>query len=141
MVDIDWNPDQKKLKQFGWISLVGFGVIGLVAGWKFGLFAQQKMTVPGVLWGIGILSAILAMVKPTFLKPLYYVLTAISAVIGPIVATVIMALIYYLVFLPLGLVFKMMGRDELHRTVDPDAKTYWAPEPEEQEPKRYFRQY
>lgn len=141
MIAVDWNPDRKKLKQFGIISLFGFGVIGAVLGWRFGWFAKDEWTVPGILWGIGIVSAILAFVQPAFLKPLYWILTAISAVIGPVIATVIMGAIFCLVFLPLGLIFRLMGRDELHRKVLPDAPTYWSEKPPAQEAERYFRQY
>ena len=27
MIEIDYNPDEKTLRQFGWIALVGFGSI------------------------------------------------------------------------------------------------------------------
>lgn len=141
MIDIDWKPDREKLRQFGWISLGGFGVIGGVLGWKFGWFAEGEWLVPAVLWGIGVLAALLSLVEPLLLKPLYLVLTAISAVIGPIVATVVMGVIFYLVFLPLGLIFRLAGRDELQRRLDPEAKSYWIESPGAQPPERYFRQY
>lgn len=141
MTEVDWNPDQKKLKQFGIISLFGFGVIGAVLGWRFGWFTEGKWLVPSILWGIGIVSAILAFIQPVLLKPLYWLLTAISAVIGPIIATVIMGAIYLLVFVPLGMIFRLKGRDELHRKILPDAPTYWSEKPPAQEATRYFRQY
>ena len=141
MIDIDWKPDQKKLKQFGIISLFGFGVIGAVLGWRFGWFAEGKWLVPGILWGIGVVSAILAFIQPALLKPTYLILTAISSVIGPIVAAVILGAVFLLVFLPLGIIFRLMGRDELHRKILPDAPSYWGEKPPIQESTRYFRQY
>ena len=141
MTEIDWNPDREKLRQFGWISLGGFGVIGGVLGWKFGWFTEGSWLVPGILWGIGVLSALLALVEPLLLKPLYFALTAISAVIGPIIATVTMGAIFYLVFVPLGLIFRLKGRDELQRRLDPDAQSYWIESTGPQPPERYLRQY
>ncbi|MEX2578028.1 MAG: SxtJ family membrane protein [Verrucomicrobiales bacterium] len=141
MIDVDWNPDQKKLKQFGIISLFGFGIIGAVLGLRFDWFANDQWTVPLVLWGIGIVSSVLAFVQPAFLKPTYWILTAISAVIGPMIATFIMGAIFLLLFLPLGLIFRLKGRDELHRKILPDAASYWSGKPPAQEATRYFRQY
>jgi len=141
MIEIDWNPDRRKLRQFGWISLVGFGVIGLVLGWKFGWIAEGKWLVPGILWATGVVAAILGSIEPPLIRPLYWLLTAISAVIGPVIAFIVMALIFLLVFFPIGLFFRLRGRDELCRELHPEAATYWGPKPTEQEPARYFRQY
>lgn len=141
MIDIDWNPDREKLRQFGWFSLGGFGIIGTVLGWKFGWFAAENWIAPGILWGIGVLSALLSLTAPSLLKPLYLVLTAISAVVGPVVATVIMGLIFLVVFFPIGVIFKMRGRDELQRYPDATLQSYWSPKPPPQSPDRYFHQY
>ena len=71
MVEIDWNPDAKTLRQFGWVALVGFGVVALLA-WKewlifaFGL-GDARTTVTGALLGMGVLIALIAvfgMIRP-----------------------------------------------------------------------------
>jgi len=141
MVVLDWNPDREKLKQFGFISLGGFGVIGAVLGWKFGWFEEGQRLALFILWGTGVISAILAATKPELLKPLYLLLTAISAVVGPVLAYVIMSLIFVLVFLPIGIAFKIMKRDELRLKMDKRAETYWNEKSPLQEAMRYFRQY
>ena len=141
MTPIDWRPDEKKLKQFGWFALPGLGLIGAVLGWRLGWFAAGEWLVPVILWGTGLLSAILAFVRPRWLLPLYLLLTAISAVIGPVVATVVMGAIFLLVFVPLGLIFRLRGRDELHLKIDPGAITYWENAPPPVPVKRYFRQF
>ena len=35
MIEMDWHPGEKQLKQFGWISLFGFPLIGVLLWWKF----------------------------------------------------------------------------------------------------------
>ncbi len=141
MTPLDWNPDEKKLRQFGWFALPGFGLIGAVLGWRFGWFAAGEWLVPSLLWTVGAVSAVLAFVLPGWLKPLYLVLTAISAVIGPIVATLAMGLIFLTVFVPLGIFFRLRGRDELRLRPDPEAGTFWENSPPVPEPRRYFRQF
>ena len=141
MIAVDFNPNQKKLKEFGFFSLGGFFLIGLILGLKFRWIQEGEWLVPGILWGIAVLSALLALVAPKLLKPSYLLLTAISAVIGPVIATIIMGLIFLLIFFPLGLIFKLRKRDELHLKLSRDIETYWEPQPEAQSPERYFRQY
>jgi hypothetical protein len=141
MAPIDWRPDETKLKQFGWFALPGFGLIGAALGWRLGCFAAGEWLVPMILWGTGVLSAILAFLRPRWLLPLYLVLSAISAVIGPVVATVVMGVIFLLVFVPLGWIFRLRGRDELRLKPDPGATTYWETTPPPVPAKRYFRQF
>ena len=141
MITVDFNPDEKKLKEFGFFSLGGFFLIGLILGLKFRWIQEGEWLVPGILWSIAVLSALLALVAPKLLKPSYLLLTAISAVIGPVIATIIMGLIFLLIFFPLGLIFRLRKRDELHLKLSRDIESYWEPRPEAQPPERYFRQY
>ncbi len=141
MIELDWNPDERKLRQFGWISLVGFGLVGALVGWRFGCFAEGRWLVPSVLWGIGVLAALLAASRPAWLRPLYLVLTGFSAVVGPPIAFAVMLLIFAVAFVPIGLFFRWVGRDELKLRPDPEADSYWEPRPPEPEPASYFRQH
>jgi hypothetical protein len=61
--------------------------------------------------------------------------------IGWVMSHLILAIIYYLVLTPVGLVLRALGRDPLHRRFEPEAKTYWIDRGEEPAVERYFRQY
>lgn len=141
MVEIDWNPDRQKLREFGWISLAGFGLIGLLLGWRFGWIENGQWLFPSIIWSIGLLSAILALIAPLLLKPIYWIMTAISAVVGPIVATLILGLLFLLVFLPIGMFFRLRGRNWLQLKPDRQASSYWLPADPSPHPKQYFRQF
>jgi hypothetical protein len=52
-----------------------------------------------------------------------------------------MALIFYLVVTPLGVIMRLTGRDPMERRFDPKAKTYWKPRPTQTDASRYFRQF
>ena len=67
------------------------------------------------------------MVRPSLLKGLYLVLNAVAMPIGYVVSHVILFAIYFLIFTPIALVFRLIGRDALHRKIDRQAATYWLP--------------
>lgn len=141
MIELDWKPDERKLRQFGWISLAGFGLIGGLMGWRFGWFAEGRWLVPGILWSVGVVSALLAALRPSWLRPLYLVLTAFSAVVGPPISLIAMLVIFAVAFVPIGLFFRLMGRDELRLKLDRAASSYWSPKPGKPAPSQYFRQH
>ena len=61
--------------------------------------------------------------------------------IGWTVSLVLLGLVYYGLFLPIGLVFRLVGRDALGLRSQPDATTYWTSRPEMADVRRYFRQF
>ena len=46
-----------------------------------------------------------------------------------------------LLFTPIGLAMRLVGRDPLRRRFDRQASTYWIKRPEQDETGRYFRQF
>ena len=69
------------------------------------------------------------------------VLMGVAAVMGPIMSTLALALIFFFVFTPVSLFFKITGRDELKLKLDPKAPSYWVTPPAKAKAERYFRQY
>jgi hypothetical protein len=49
--------------------------------------------------------------------------------------------VFYLVFTPVGLVMRLLGRDPLQRRFDREAGTYWVDHVEPRSVEEYFRQY
>jgi hypothetical protein len=54
---------------------------------------------------------------------------------------VILTMMFYLILTPVALVFKLIGRDALHRRFEPAAPTYWIKRTPPATVKRYFRQF
>ena len=52
-----------------------------------------------------------------------------------------MAVLFYGVFTPIGLFFRLIGRDPLHRRFQPEADTYWVARRPATDVRRYFRQF
>jgi hypothetical protein len=61
--------------------------------------------------------------------------------IGFVVSFILLAVFYYLVITPIGLVFRLMGRDPLCRKFDNTTDSYWLPHKPVETVDRYFRQF
>src|SRR5262249_5205563 len=82
LVQVNWKPDQKQLRGFGWIALVAFGLIGAWVSYKHVFFVHMQpetaAIVAKVLWAVAGVCGVLAIAAPAALKPLYISLTVIS---------------------------------------------------------------
>jgi len=145
MIDLNLRPDRDTLRKFGFVALLAFGVLGGLVLWKRALvgihLGDTAPRVACVLWGVGALAALLSVVAPTLNRYLYVGLTLLTFPIGFVVSHVFLALVFYLVITPAGLVMRLLGRDPLQRTFDPQASTYWVDHVEPKSVEEYFRQY
>jgi len=145
MVSLNLRPDRRELRQFGWIALVCFGLLGGWIYWRGGLpmisFGDAAVTVAYVLWGIGAVSGLFSWLVPAANRPLYVGLMIVSFPIGLVVSHVVLGVFFYGVLTPVGLVFRIIGRDKLNRRIEPEATTYWVDHQPPDSMKRYFRQF
>jgi hypothetical protein len=99
---------------------------GLTRCW---VFAALAVTVGplGLLW-------------PQTVRWVYVAWMVLAFPIGWTISTVILALMFFLVFTPVALVFRLKGRDALGLKPKPDAATYWVDKPVITDPRRYLYQ-
>ncbi len=136
MIDINWHPTNRQLRQFGSAFLVASLVLGAVLWSKTGM-----NVISSVLWVTGPMVAFVGWFTPPVLKPLFIALTLIAYPIGMVVGTLTLAFAYYLIVTPIGLIFRVFGRDSLHRGLEPEANTYWASRQTKRSAASYFRQF
>jgi len=136
LAKIDWNPDRALLASF---SQWGLFFLGMVAC-PLALY-RGHVTAAIVFWVLAVALRGLAFVRPQWLKPVYVGLMLVSFPIGWVVSHVTLAVIYYLVFTPVALLFRLIGRDALERQFDRQATTYWEPYRPDQGLARYLRQF
>src|SRR5262245_258128 len=138
MIKLDLNPPAKQLRQFGWIALFGFPLIGAVATFKF----HAPMPVLWALVGVGVLMALFAMIKAdAAIKPVYVGLMVISYPIALVLSTLLLGLVFFGMFAPVGIVLRLLGKDLLKRKWDPSATTYWHVRTAPRTPASYLRLY
>jgi hypothetical protein len=61
--------------------------------------------------------------------------------IGWLVSHALLAIIYYLVITPIGLVMRGLGKDPIQKRFDPTRKSYWVKREATRDRSRYFRQF
>ena len=68
-----------------------------------------------------------ALVRPRWFRPLYRGAMTVSFAIGQVMGRVLLALIFVLLLVPLGVLLRLFGKDLLCIRRRPDAESYWRP--------------
>ena len=137
LIDINWRPGAKELRQFALLFLI----FGVGFGTAINFFKDWPLLVSQILWIGGAVIGVAGLILPTLVRPVYVVMMAITLPIGMVVSTALMIVIYYLVLTPIGILMRLFKYDPMHRRFEPEAKTYWIERPRNIETSRYFRQY
>lgn len=104
----------------------GFLVGGVLAALGLYLWIRGRAWFPWLL-APGAALLVLGALAPRALKHVYIAWMSLAIVLGFIVSNVILALFFFLVITPVGLVARLSGRDFLNRKLDRAAATYWLP--------------
>ena len=142
MIKIDLKPPVSQLKSFGFIALFGFSLMATLVMWKFTDWTLHWSVY--LLFGLAALCPLLSLTAPVANKPVYLTLMILAIPIGFVVSAVVLRLIYYGMFTPMALWFKLKGRDAIDRQLDPAAETYWKDHRDQVNPRSpasYFRLY
>ena len=140
-VQLNWKPNPKQLRQFGAIFLVGFVLIGSVKYfWQWEWFIRRDEKVGLIFIIIGLVIGGIGLTGTRLALPFYYLWMGIAFVLGNIMSRVIMALIFYGIVTPLGLLARLIGRDKL-QLKKRDTKSYWQDNSLPEEPEKYERQF
>jgi len=120
LLRVDWNPSENKIRQFGGL-LALFALIVAFAAWRKGQGQAAQWTAIGGV-ALGAVSAAV----PAFGALVYRAWMCVAFVIGSIVSTLLLAALYFGAVTPLGLWFRIRGRDALALRRG-GKKSYWVP--------------
>ena len=134
--DIQFHPPLKTLRQFAGLCLVFFG--GLAA-WQG--IVSGRGTLALALAALALMIGLLGLLWPRMIRPVYVGWMILAFPIGWTVSQAMLAVMFYGLFTPIGLLFRLIGRDPLHRARRADLETYWSPKPSADDPRRYFKQF
>jgi hypothetical protein len=108
-------------REFG--LLVG-GVFILLGGWW--LYRGHLKTVAPILLGLGSALAVLGLLFPKALVYPNRAWMGLAHLISMVTTPIILGLVFYLLFMPIGVIKRLMGWDPLRRR-SPSAASYWTP--------------
>jgi len=91
--------------------------------WNFFLYRGDHLGYVFLL--LGTLVLFLVKFASRSLSPIYKVRMAVAMVIGWFVSSIILILIFYLVFTPIGILLKILGKDLLDEKWDEKKVSYW----------------
>jgi hypothetical protein len=137
MLEFNRNPSRRELRQFAGIWLPAF--FALVGGLI--LYKTGHVLLPIVLWTPALLLSVMGLVKPAWIRPVYIVWMFAAAPIGWLMSRLILAIVYYLVLTPIGLMLRLVKPDLLQERFDSSAATYWVKREPARDTSRYFRQF
>jgi hypothetical protein len=136
MIDINWKPSPRMLRQFAVAALFGFGLVGGLVAWKW-----DNLDVARWLWAAGAVICVLGLIAPRSVLPVYILLTAAAFPVGLVISHVILLIMFFGLFTPIALAFRLFGRDLLQRSIEPESASYWSLRSDPLPPRRYYNQY
>jgi hypothetical protein len=135
MIAIQWNPERKQLRQFAGIWFPAFcGLIGWMVGAKSGHWGAVQAG-----WVVGGLLSAAGIVYPPAIRPIFVGLILLAYPIGWVFSHLLLGAIYYLLFLPIGLVLRITGHDPL-QLKPPPGNTLWKTPVGKTDSASYLRQ-
>jgi hypothetical protein len=112
----------KEVRKFGLTIGVFLLVIAGLLFWK-----QRPSFLSFAYAGAGF--ALLGLLVPALLKPVYKVWMSFAVVMGFVMTRVILTILFFGMFTPAALVAKLLGKDLLDERWDKKAVTYWVKRP------------
>lgn len=136
LAPINWQPDRKTLAEFSeaWLFFLGMVAAPLA-------YFRGHHGLAATFWVLAVLGRGLGLIRPAWMKPAFVGLSLATWPIGWVVSNLAMILIYFTVFAPIGLVFRLIGRDVLNRRFDRGASTYWELHNPDRGLNGYLRQF
>ncbi|OHB60061.1 MAG: hypothetical protein A2167_08370 [Planctomycetes bacterium RBG_13_46_10] len=137
LVEINWQPKRKELRNFGIIALIASIVISLL----FYIFKGLEIKWILIICAIGFAIFLISCISGKISKIIYLGLILVTLPIGWMVSLILLSAFYFLLLTPIGLIFRLMGRDLLCRKFDSSADSYWLPRRQPDSSDRYFHQF
>ncbi len=137
IVEINWQPSRTDLRVFGG-GLVAFcAVIAWLCYRSDGHFGLLESSFAAV----AVLAIVVLLFWPAWLRPIYFAFTVLTFPIGWVISHLLLAVVFYAVFTPIGLFMRWRGRDPMQRHWDSQAESYWVPHDSKKTLEDYFRQF
>jgi len=134
--DIPFHPPVRSLRQFAAL----WALLSAVLPFWYGL-PTESWALTLAVGGLGAAVGLLGIVKPGAVRPLFVGAMVLTFPIGWVVSRILLALVYFTVVTPTGLVLRLLGRDALRLRKPENLESYWVPKPAPSGVGSYFNQF
>ena len=134
--DIQFDPPRKMLRQFAGLWLLVFGGMAL---WE--ILGRGRSGIGAIFAVLAVTIGPLGLIRPEWVRFIYVGWMVLAFPIGWTVSQIILAAMFFGLFTPIGLVFRLLGRDTLQRARRPELASYWQPKATSTDLRRYFKQF
>ena len=135
--EIPWRPKARILRQFAGLWIAFFAGLALWHG-----LAHERIVAAVVCMVMALTVGPIGLVRPAWIRPIYIAWLVLAFPVGWLVSKVLLAALFYGLFTPLALLFRLGGRDALKlRRASETTSTYWTRRPAPADIHRYFRQF
>lgn len=110
----------RELRNFGLVMAGAFALLGAVAAWR------GRPAAP-YLFALVVVFLLPALAWPRILAPIERGWMKLAEAIGSVMTVVILTLAFIVVFTPMGLILRLLGKDLLGVKPDRKLQTYWTP--------------
>ena len=115
------KKEKKNLLVFGYGLSVLIPLFVLLHGRKHGIGPISTVLLCAAVVILGI-----TVFRLEWLRSFYKYWMKVAHFIGDVISTVVLSLLFYGVFTPMGIVLRLMGKDYLDRKLDATSKSYWT---------------
>jgi len=136
LISLIFNGDNRKAQLLG-VLLPGL-CLAIGVPIKAG---AQPTAVAYILWTVGGICGLAVLASPSIGRWIFLVWMRAALPIGWSISHGILAVTYYSVLTPTGLIMRRCGRDPMHRRFQHDVPTYWISRSPSTDTSRYFRQF
>jgi hypothetical protein len=132
--DVIAPRDDRQLRQFAGLTLIVFGGLAV---WRAAGGHRGAATIGLAVFALAV--GLTGLWKPAAIRPVFQLWMIAAFPIGWVISNILLAFLFFGVFTPIGLVFRLMSRDALNRRGG-TAASYWQPGAAPPDPRDYFRQ-
>ncbi len=134
--DIPFTPSTRTLRQFAGLWILFFA--GLTY-WQTSILGNGTLAL--FFAALAIVIGLVGLARPQFIRPVFAVWMMAAFPVGWIVSGMLLACLFYGIFTPVGLCFRLVGRDVLKRRYNPGKDSYWTRKNYATDLASYFRQF
>ena len=111
--------DSGGLRNFGLTSgAIIAALFGLLFPWLF------DRSIPGWPWIVLAVLATWALIVPSTLRPVYRGWMRVGMILSRFTTPLVLGMVYFVVFVPVGLLRRLLGKDSMSRALSPGEKSY-----------------